>query len=60
MTVKELKNFVNNISEEYDNKKIITDDKDYNEYCIGDSFCDIKNLDGYIINELYYLRFETK
>ena len=24
MTVKELKNFVNNISEEYDNKKIIT------------------------------------
>ena len=32
MTVKELKEIINNIDEKYDNEKVITDDKGYTEY----------------------------
>lgn len=38
MTVKELKDFVNNIDSKYDNEDIIIDDIKYNEYCLGDGF----------------------
>ena len=35
MTVKELKDLINNIDSKYDNEEVLTDNKDYNEYCLG-------------------------
>ncbi len=45
MTVKELKNLINNIDSKYDNEEVLTDNKDYNEYCLGSSIIKLTALD---------------
>ena len=60
MTIKELKNIINNIDEKYDNKEIITDDKEYDEYSIGDSFVNIKDVEHYEFKGFYFLKLGTE
>ena len=45
MTVKELKNLINNIDTKYDNEEVLTDNKDYNEYCLGRPIINVTALD---------------
>ena len=45
MTVKELKDLINNIDSKYDNEEVLTDNKDYNEYCLGSSVIKLTALD---------------
>ena len=45
MTVKELKNLINNIDSKYDNEEVLTDNKDYNEYCLGSPIVKLTALD---------------
>ena len=35
MTVKEFKDIINSIDSKYDNKEVLTENKEYNEYCLG-------------------------
>ena len=45
MTVKELKNLINNIDSKYDNEEVLTDNKYYNEYCLGSPIVKLTALD---------------
>ena len=45
MTVKELKNLINNIDSKYDNEEVLTDNKYYDEYCMGSSIINVTALD---------------
>ena len=47
MTVKELKEKIAAIPEEFDNMKILTDDPDYDEYCMGDSYEEVIGITCY-------------
>lgn len=61
MTVKELKEIINNIDEKYDNENVITDDKDYTEYCLGSSLVEVTDIEQWFSSgNGYYLLLETK
>lgn len=45
MTIKELKNLINSIDSKYDDKEVLTDNKDYNEYCLGDPAIKVTELE---------------
>lgn len=45
MTIKELKNLINSIDSKYDNKEVLTDNKDYNEYCLGSPVITVTELE---------------
>lgn len=47
LTVKELKELINNIPKEYDNLPVITTDPDYNEYCCGSGDVPVDTMDIY-------------
>lgn len=66
MTIKELKNLINNIDSKYDNEEVlITDNKEYNEYCLGDSIRKITELNIWYTNTFnngkggFYLELRT-
>ena len=61
MTVKELKEIINNIDEQYDNEKVITDDKGYTEYCMGSSLTEVTGIEKWLSSgKGYYLLLETE
>ena len=61
MTVKELKEIINNIDEKYNNEKVITDYKDYTEYCIGSSLTGVVGIEHRLSSgKGYYLLLETE
>ena len=45
MTVKEFKDIINSIDSKYDNKEVLTENKEYNEYCLGDSVVKVNVLE---------------
>ena len=45
MTIKELKNLINSIDSKYDDKEVLTENKEYNEYCLGDSVIRVTELE---------------
>ena len=47
MTVKELKELVSKIPDEYNDLPIVIDDKNYNEYCMGNGYELADNIDTY-------------
>lgn len=58
MTVKELKDRVNMIPEEYDNLPIITDDPDYGiTRNLGSSDIDVDDIDTCVYGNTYYIAF---
>ena len=45
MTVKKFKEIVNNIDSKYDNEEVLTENKEYNEYCLGSSIVKLKGVE---------------
>ena len=54
MTIKELKEFVNNIPEKYDDLILITDYPDQSEYRMGDSWGEVYEMETYPYAASYY------
>lgn len=67
MTVKELKEKITSIPEEFDNMEIITDDPYFGEECyLGDPYEKVVGLETYVTdycgrfeNEMYYMHMFT-
>ena len=58
MTVKELKDKINKIPEEYDNLPIITDDPDYGiTRNLGSSDIDVDDIDAFVYENTYFIKF---
>ena len=51
MTVKELKDIINKIPEEYDNLSIITDDP------LGSCDIDVDDIDALVYDNAYFIKF---
>ena len=61
MTIKELKEIINNIDEKYNNENIIIDNKDYTEHCMGSSLINITGIEQWLSSGRgYYLLLETE
>lgn len=61
MTVKELKEIINNIDKKYDNEEVITNDKNYTEYCMGSPYIGVTGVEQWLsLDRGYYLLLETR
>lgn len=50
MTVKELKELVSKIPDEFNSFPIVTQDKNYGEYCMGELYTLVDGIDTYKTN----------
>lgn len=58
MTLKELKEAINAIDSKYDDEKVLTNDNNYNEYCMGSCTVEVKGLDISLFSTGLFLLLE--